>query len=65
MASRSRPLLGDEVYGPAKQPYKLSGQMLHAEVLGFMHPVLGEYMEFRSDPPEEYLKTLEKLRGRK
>ena len=65
MASRSRPLLGDEVYGPAKQPYKLSGQMLHAEVLGFMHPVLGEYMEFSAAPPEEYLKTLEKLRGRK
>ena len=65
MASRRRPLLGDEVYGPAKQPYKLSGQMLHAEVLGFMHPVLGEYMEFAADPPEEYLKTLEKLRGRK
>ena len=65
MASRSRPLLGDEVYGPVKQPYKLSGQMLHAEVLGFMHPVLGEYMEFSAAPPEEYLKTLEKLRGRK
>ena len=65
MASRNRPLLGDEVYGPAKQPYRLNGQMLHAEVLGFVHPVSSQYMEFSAQPPEEYIKTLEKLRNRK
>ncbi|MBR3034017.1 MAG: RluA family pseudouridine synthase, partial [Firmicutes bacterium] len=65
MASIHHPLLGDTVYGPQKQPYSLQGQMLHAEILGFHHPVTGQYMEFRADPPQEYLQTLEKLRNRK
>ncbi|MCR4724834.1 MAG: RluA family pseudouridine synthase [Clostridia bacterium] len=65
MASIHHPLLGDTVYGPQKQPYSLQGQMLHAEILGFQHPVTGQYMEFRADPPQEYLQTLEKLRNRK
>ncbi|MBQ4181547.1 MAG: RluA family pseudouridine synthase, partial [Firmicutes bacterium] len=39
MTSIGHPLLGDTVYGPAKQPYKLNGQMLHAGILGFVHPV--------------------------
>ena len=61
MSYISRPLLGDELYGPARQPYKTNGQMLHAEVLGFVHPVTGQYMEFSVQPPAEYLKVLEKL----
>ena len=47
MASIGHPLLGDAVYGPAKCPYKLQGQTLHAGILGFVHPRIGEYMEFR------------------
>ena len=65
MASIHHPLLGDTVYGPQKQPYSLQGQMLHAEILGFQHPVTGQYMEFKADPPQEYLQILEKLRNRK
>ena len=64
MASMHHPLLGDTVYGAEKQPYKLSGQMLHAGTLGFEHPVTGEYIEFHSDPPDEYLEIIEKLRNR-
>lgn len=59
------PLLGDTLYGPQKQPYKLHGQMLHAGVLGFVHPLSGEYMEFKAEPPEEYTETVRKLRERK
>ncbi len=65
MAYIRHPLLGDTVYGPAKQPYRLQGQMLHAGVLGFVHPSTGEYMEFSCDPPEEYTRTIEKLRNRR
>ncbi|MBR5641943.1 MAG: RluA family pseudouridine synthase [Firmicutes bacterium] len=65
MASIHHPLLGDTVYGPQKQPFGVQGQMLHAGILGFEHPVTGQYMEFRADPPEEYLNILEKLRNRK
>ncbi len=64
MAHLHHPLLGDMVYGPQKQPFSLRGQMLHAEILGFVHPVTGQYMEFRAQPPSEYLEVLEKLRKR-
>jgi len=64
MAYTHHPLLGDTVYGPVKQPYKLSGQMLHAGVLGFVHPVSGEYMEFSVNPPGEFTDTVNKLRNR-
>lgn len=46
MASVGHPLLGDSVYGPKKCPSpSLQGQTLHAMVLGFTHPVTGEYVE--------------------
>ena len=62
MAYIKHPLLGDFVYGPEKNPYGVQGQMLHAKVLGFVHPTTGEYMEFESELPEEFQKTLDKLR---
>ncbi len=65
LSSINHPLLGDEVYGKVKRhPYKTEGQMLHAGVLGFIHPVTGQYMEFVSEPPKVYLDTLVKLRNR-
>ena len=63
MASIHHPLLGDAVYGPAKCPYKLQGQTLHAGVLGFVHPETGEYMEFEAPLPEYFEELLEKLRN--
>ncbi len=62
MASIGHPLLGDNVYGPAKQPYKLQGQVLHAKVFGFIHPSTGEYLEFDSQLPDYFEELLEKLR---
>ena len=62
MASIGHPLLGDSVYGSSKNPWKLQGQTLHAMVLGFCHPVIGEYMEFEAPLPEYFVKLLDKLR---
>ncbi len=62
MASIGHPLVGDEVYGPAKCPFKLQGQCLHAMVLGFVHPRTGEYMEFSAELPEYFQELLKKLR---
>ncbi len=62
MTSIGHPLVGDEVYGPAKCPFKLQGQCLHAMVLGFVHPRTGEYMEFSADLPEYFENLLMKLR---
>lgn len=61
MASIGHPLVGDEVYGPAKCPFKLQGQCLHAMVLGFVHPRTGEYMEFSAELPEYFQELLKKL----
>jgi 23S rRNA pseudouridine1911/1915/1917 synthase len=61
MASIGHPLLGDELYGPAKCPYSLEGQTLHAMALGFIHPRTGEYMEFTAPLPEYFEKLLAKL----
>lgn len=61
MASIGHPLLGDAVYGPAKCPYNLQGQTLHAEVIGFIHPSTGEYAEFHAPLPPYFEELLNKL----
>lgn len=62
MASIHHPLLGDTLYGPAKDSFHLQGQTLHAGVLGFIHPRTGQYVEFRAELPEYFQKLLERLR---
>lgn len=55
MASLGHPLLGDAVYGPKKSPFSfLEGQTLHAMILGFIHPVTGEYVETCAPLPEYF-----------
>lgn len=48
------PIVGDPVYGIRKQKFKLDGQLLHAETVGFVHPRTGEYMEFSSEIPDYF-----------
>lgn len=55
------PLVGDELYGPKKQTLPVKGQMLHAGLLGFVHPRTGKYMEFRSELPEYFTDILGKI----
>lgn len=55
------PLVGDELYGPKKQTLPVKGQMLHAGLLGFVHPRTGEYMEFRSELPEYFTDILGRI----
>lgn len=62
MTSIGHPLLGDPVYGNKKHPFGLDKQMLHAKVLGFVHPSTGEYMEFESELPEYFVNIIDKLR---
>lgn len=63
MASIHHPLLGDDVYGPSKCPYKhLQGQTLHAKTLGFIHPTTNEYIEFEAPLPKYFEELLGKLR---
>ena len=57
------PVLGDDVYGKKKNAYGLDGQTLHAKILGFNHPITGEYMEFESKLPEYFEKLLGNISG--
>src|SRR5699024_4814499 len=54
------PLVGDQLYGPRKTLGN-SGQFLHAEKLGFIHPRTNEYLEFTAPLPENFKKLLESL----
>ena len=61
MAYSKHPLVGDPVYGPKKQSLTQDGQVLHAGVLGFVHPRTGDYMEFTAPLPAYFTEILQKL----
>lgn len=61
MASIGHPLVGDPLYGFKKQKFNLQGQVLHAYLLGFIHPRTKEYMEFKSEIPEYFRELLKKI----
>lgn len=63
MAHTGHPLLGDTIYGQKKDPFQLTGQTLHAGVLGFVHPTTGEYMEFSSEVPAYFSDLINKFRN--
>ena len=60
MASIGHPLAGDLLYG-GKSLGKETGQYLHAGLIGFKHPLSGEYMEFEAPLPPYFTERLEKL----
>ena len=63
MAHIGHPLLGDEVYGPAKKSkFNTYGQCLHAKTLGFIHPTTGEYVEVDAPLPEYFSHLIDILK---
>lgn len=74
LASVGHPVVGDETYRPRSTPRiqdpalarlvgELNGVALHAQSLGFVHPVTGERLEFTSPPPERIGRLLSHLRS--
>ena len=63
MASLGHSIVGDKVYGIKKERFNLSGQLLHARTIGFVHPKTGEMMEFSAPLPDYFEAVLEKLRN--
>lgn len=57
------PVLGDKTYGKKVELKKIifPRQMLHAETLGFNHPITKEYIEFSSPMPEDMEECIKKL----
>ncbi len=78
MSSLGCNLIGDKVYEKAKRTSIVFGsdelkkevltfprQALHAKTLGFVHPVLGTYMQFSSELPDDMSMLLNRLRNQK
>jgi len=67
-ASIGHPVLGDRTYGKKTAIETRSGkilfprQMLHAELLGFIHPHTRQYMEFTCALPEDMSNAVNELR---
>ena len=64
MSYIGHPLLGDEVYSKGKNDFSIHGQVLHAKVLGFVHPKTKEYVEYVQEEPEEFKNILEELKNK-
>lgn len=62
MAYLGYPVAGDPVYGPRKNPLGLKGQALHAYLLGFKHPLSGEYLEFKAELPPYFTALINDLK---
>ncbi len=56
------PIVNDPVYGKRKLINNY-GQMLHAEYLGFNHPITHEFMEFYKEPEKEYQEIVDMFRN--
>ena len=64
MAYINHPLVGDPVYGRAKNDLGFTGQALHAAKLRLTHPRTGEKMEFTAPLPPTFEAALARLRLR-
>ena len=62
MQSIGHPLAGDPVYGPKNIISELDGQALHRGVIGFVHPVKKEYMEFSAPWCSQFQKFYDKVK---
>jgi len=76
LTSIGHPLIGDPQYGksPLKKLADVSGELriiitnfrrqaLHAEILGFEHPVSGEWLEFSASMPDDFKKLLKVIQS--
>lgn len=64
LASIGHPVLGDSIYGNAAADLDLDRPMLHAAVLGFVHPSTGEHREYRAPLPPDMARALAGRRAR-
>jgi len=62
MAYRGHSIVGDGLYGTREDKKMKTGQFLHAALIGFLHPVSGEYLEFSRDIPQDFKDFLLKLK---
>lgn len=56
------PIIGDQKYGEKEKIFDLQHHLLHAYKIGFNHPLKKEWVEYKAELPEEFLKILSKVR---
>ncbi len=61
MAYLGHPVAGDELYSGKRKDDGLSGQCLHAGLIGFIHPISKEYLEIESEYPEYFENFLRRI----
>lgn len=69
LSEHGHPVLGDPLYArPPKDPdlrvvaQALGHQALHARLLGFIHPMTQEPVQFEAEPPKDFMLALARLR---
>lgn len=62
LSAIGHPVVGDERYRGVRQSLSCPRPYLHAELLGFDHPVSGEHLEFTSELPADLAKVRAGLR---
>lgn len=62
LAALGHPIVNDPLYGRPDSRLPLAGQALHAWRLRFKHPRTKQMIALESEPPPEYLATLEMFR---
>ena len=55
-------VVGDKAYGIKNERFALSGQLLHAKEIAFIHPKTGEHVSFSCPLPADFQSVLETLR---
>ncbi|MCL2495592.1 MAG: RluA family pseudouridine synthase [Oscillospiraceae bacterium] len=69
MAHINHPVAGDPLYGPQRTANELAGvkglngQCLHARLIGFVHPRMGDYIEVEAELPAYYMGFLKSIGG--
>ncbi len=56
------PIVGDTVYSNGKNPFKVTGQMLHAKSIEFKHPITGENMKIEAPLPKYFEDVIKELK---
>jgi 23S rRNA pseudouridine1911/1915/1917 synthase len=69
LSDAGTPVLADTLYGKKSRDPRLQRaeaaigrQALHAELLGFVHPITGEAVRFEAPPPADFQAALSELR---
>lgn len=63
LAEIGYPIVGDYVYSNGKNPFGVTGQMLHSSRLEFVHPITSKEMKLEAPLPEYFENVLEELKG--